>query len=310
MTTATPTRRVLTGPRWSSAVNCPLTAVLQAQGAPEDPVSDQVAAWRKRGIAIGEAAQGSIVAELRAQGRRPVVEVEVPWPAADPVGVGHADVYIPHERLIVEVKSRADCELDETAAVQAAGYALNHPRAEHAVVLVIDPQSGMERSFPLHLPAFVERVRAIEDQVVAGIRDGVLPERACRYPGDGPGMFCPHVSTCFAGWERPRPEDLPGWEADLRRLADLEDQLAKVKDADHLVAERDRLRDALRAAMEPGNDYMAGGIRVRYVEVAGRESFSLAAARKAGHSLPEHLEAFVSTSGGHERWTVRRMEGT
>lgn len=158
------------------------------------------------------------------------------------------------------------------------------------------------------MDAHRDEVLARAEAVRSGIREGVLPERRCAFPGDGPGMFCPFVEHCFQGWVRPRPEDLPGWEADLRRLADLEDQLAKVKQAEHLVAERDRLRDALRSAMEPGTDYMAGGVRVRYVEVAGRESFSLSAARKAGHSLPEHLEAFVSVSGGHERWTVRRSE--
>ena len=312
--------RVLTGVRWSSAVICPRRAVYEGLGVEGEPWSPQMLSIFRRGRFIGAAIAADIEADLIEQGRPAgVAEREVPWPAADPIGVGHADYLIVDERRIIEVVSSVGCELPRHKALQGAGYAINDPDADEATVLSIDPSSYVEKPYPLDIDGLIDDVLEIEQVVVNGIRTGEIPRRAMRPngydevegPNEHPCFECPFKRRCWSTWEPWPSVELPeSMIPKLERLAALEDYLAtrKKEKEPEADAERKALRAQVRARMMPGVRYSAGGIRVHFVEVAATRRFSLADAEKAGHTLPESLQAFITESGAHERWTVRRTD--
>lgn len=297
--------RDLTGPRWSSAVTCPRQAYYQAADAPTTLVSDTVEGYRRRGTVIGDAIRDELVSDYRREGRAPRREETIPWPARDPIGTGHADVYLPHERRIVEIKSRTDSTLDEAAVLQVAGYAINHPRAEHATIVSVDPSTFNERVYDVDVAGKADQVRAIEQLVVTAIRTDTPPERVCRHPMDGPAMFCEHVAHCFADWTPPEPDEVIGLDGDVAELAEAESDYSFA--AAELKAAKER-RDAkrleLRGLIPAGREYIVGDYRVKRTEVGDQLRFSLADALKAGHRLPDELEGFVTLSGAHDRWKV------
>ena len=293
----------LRGARASSAVVCPRRAVYQAQDAPRGEPTDEQRRWWRRGVAVEEAIVGDIVAELRAQGHRPRRQVDIPWPAADPIGVGHADLYVPHEAMIVEVTSTRGAELAPHKALQAALYARHHPRATAATVISVDPSSWEERYYPVDVSGLGERIEGIEAAVVRGVRGGELPERVCVSPWDGPARMCEHCEHCFEGWERPDPALLLGLDEMAVALADAEDALAAAV-SNEARQRRDAARDDLRPHLPDGQTVQIGGIRLRR-SVNDSERFSLAKARSAGHELPSWAEAFTSRTSS-ERWWVRR----
>ncbi len=298
---------VLTGPRLSSAVRCPRMAVYQGVGVEgREPTLEEQRRFR-RGHALADVAKQQIAEDLAAQGRSVEFEVEIPWGG---VGVGHADVDIPDDDTIVEITTTKDCDLPEHKPVQAAAYAIEHGRAG-AVVLSIDPSTGEEQAYPINVDAFRDRWAAIKQQVIDGVRDGVLPDRVCRHPNDGPARFCPFSGLdghCFQGWV-PTVEH-PDAPTAFQELADLEDQLrdAPPSLADELKARREDVRAEVLAYVDAGVESVAGGVSVRVTEVAEGEGFSLAAMRKAGFDLPDQLHAFITRRSQHTRWTVRRVQ--
>lgn len=300
---------VFTGARWSSAVVCPRRAVYDHFGAPQTEPSDQVKRWRRRGKAVEQAIRGEIISDLRAQNRRPRREEVVPWPASDPLGEGHLDCYVPHTREAIEIKSRAGASLDASAALQVAGYCLNHPNAETAQVVSVDPSSFDEVWYPINVEALIPHIRELEQTVVAACGGGDLPDRVCRHPGEAEGRFCPYAPTCFEGWERPTPDVLL-LDAEAVRLADATDETSRLEREAKAAKER---RDALRAELRP---HLAAGAeletpsiaKLKRTEIAGRQTLSLTDMASAGYSLPAELEPFKSVGKPSERWTVTRRE--
>lgn len=302
-------QRDLTGARWSSAVSCPRRAVYEHQDAPKEPPSDQTKRWWRRGHAVAAAIRGALIADLREQNRRPRAEEVIPWPASDPVGEGHADLYIPHERVILEVTSTSGCDLDQHKALQAAGYALEHPNAEHAQVVSVDPSSFEERWYPINVAALEPQVRSIQEQVVHGVKTGELPERVCRHPHDAPAFLCPFVEHCFAGWTRPDPDVLL-LDEEAVVLAELEDDVGRHKQA-LKAAEiaRNEMRDELRPYLDAGAEVETTRIaKLKRTVIDPRRTLSLSDMQKAGVSLPAELEPYVKTGQSSERWTVKRRE--
>lgn len=298
---------VLTGARLSSAVRCPRQAVFEGVGiVGRDHTVEDHRRFR-RGHAIADVTKHQIAADLAAQGRDVEIEVEIPWGDGF---VGHADLRVPDESCIVEITTTKDAELPAHKPLQAAGYAVESG-SKAAVVISIDPSTGEERSYPVNVDALRPRWEEIKRQVVEGVRDGVVPDRVCRHPGDGPGMFCPYSGLgghCFQGWV---PEvDHPEAPAAFQALADIEDQISTANPAraEQLKQEREDVRAEVLAYVDPGRENVAGGVSVKVTEVGDSERFSLAAMRKAGFDLPEELRAFVKPSGGHARWTVRRLD--
>lgn len=299
--------RDLTGPRWSSAVMCPRKAFYEAVEAPRRQWTDVELQRFRRGQVWEEAVVSDVVDGFRRQGRRPRRQETVAWPAEDPIGTGHIDAYIPSEHTVIEVVSNAGGHLPEYKVLQAAGYALNHPNADKAFVLSVDTHTGSDPVYPIDLSGVEPRVREIEAAVVTGVQTGDAPCRVCRTPFDGPAQMCPFVEHCFQDWTFPPLEELLADPKELEQLADAEDTVSDARKALKEAEEkRDALRDELRPLVPANAESLAGGITVRRT-VFDSTSFSLADARKAGHSLPRKLRAFEKTSE-QERWTVRRLK--
>lgn len=307
--------RQLTGARWSTITRtgCARAGVYGYQHAPQDELREsrreQLERYFERGKMIEEwavakdLASGALSAETKRQ-------AAIPWPLRAPVGTGHADAYDPAERGIVEYVSTDQAALSEGKVLQAAGYALNHPEAVQAVVVSIDPHTLVRRDYPIDLEGVAPRVRDLEDAIVAGIA-GDMPDRVCAQPSDGYHRGCPFVGVCFEGWEPTPLDQLIGLDEKLERLADLTDQAKDAEQhAERVKAERDALRDELRPLLVAGEAYRASEARIlvkrsAWVQTGG---FSLSDARKAGHTLPAELEAFVSPPSERERWTITRYD--
>ena len=303
-----PDNRDLAGARWSSAVICPRWCVYGAQGAPVRERTEEEELMLARGQAWGKIVVDGVISGFAAQGRRPRREELIPWPAEQPIGTGHADCYIPHEREVVEVVSNAGGTLPPHKALQVAGYALNHPHAETAVVDSVDTHTGLEHLYPIVLSELEPRVRDIEAQVAAGLA-GELPERVCRTPWDGPAQWCPHRDYCFRDWE-PEPLDellVTIDEVDLlKRLADAEDAYSAAAKAEKAAkAARNEIRREVAKLIEPNTAHEAADLSKLQRTTYPIQTFSLAAALAAGENLPKRLDPFVNISEG-ERWTVTR----
>lgn len=302
---------VLTGPRLSAAVRCPRQAVYQALEVPAEPATpEQERMWR-RGHALADVAKTDILQDLALQGRGAVVEAVIPWPADEPIGEGHADLLIIDEGRVIEITTTQGCDLADHKVLQAVAYAYEHPDASAATVLVIDPVTGAEQAYPIDVDALTHKWIAVRDQVVAGVRDGVLPDRVCRHPNDGPAMFCPYSGRdghCFQDWA-PTVDHVQAAPV-FQALADIEDQLANATPdrVDELKARREEARAEALAHVEAGVEAVAGGVSIRVTDVSEGEGFSLASMRKAGWELPSELEPFVTSRTGHQRWRVRRVE--
>lgn len=301
----------LSGPRWSSAVICARRCVYGARGVPESEPTEEQIGWRRRGRAWEQIVTDGMAARLAGEGRRPRRQEPVSWPAGDPVGTGHIDFYVPHEREAIEVVSNAGGKLPDYKALQVAGYALNHPHATSAYVRSVDTHSGGESIYPIVLDELEPRVREIEAQVVAGLA-GELPERVCATPWDGPAQWCPFVEPCFADWT-PTPIDellASRGEANLiAELADAEDEYGSRKDALERAAERRaELRARVAPLIAPAEPVSCEGIRVRRGADYTSRSVSLKAFEDAGHTIPPELEPFISESVVAGRWTVKRID--
>jgi hypothetical protein len=277
------------------------------------PTPEQERIFR-RGRFIGDAIAKDVIATFADEGVEAVAEQEVPWPVQDPIGTGHADIYIPAEKHVIEVVSRKDGDLPAYKVLQVVGYAVNLG-AERASVLSIDPSTYAEKAYPVEIETFRAQVDDIAHKVSMGVMlgaqdDQFMPERAGAHPGDFPCFWCPFRKTCWEGVELPDPDRLenPDHVRLLQRLADVEDQIPVFKNREkELTAERDEIRAALEPHIAPGREVVAGGIRIKRTPVAGRQSLNLSAAEKAGHRIPDNLQAFISEGKGYDRWTVRRL---
>ncbi len=298
-----------TGARWSSAVHCPRRAVFDHQDAPKDPPTEQQRRWWRRGHAIERVIREQVFTELHEEGRRPRAQEIIPWPAADPIGDSHLDIYVPHQREAIEVKSNGGAGLTAAAAIQVAGNCLNHPNAETAQVCSVDSNSFEERWYPIDVSGLEAQVREIEEKVVRGVRTGELPDRVCRHPGDSPAFLCPYVEHCFSDWKRP-DRDVSLLDEEVVVLAELTDDVGRAR-ATLAMAEtamREH-RETLRPYLEPGVELETPSIaKLQVTEIAARETLSLSDLKKAGVSLPRKLRPFVKIGQPSERWTIRRRE--
>lgn len=301
---------MLSGVRWSTAVRCSRAAAYQALGVEALPYSPETERMFLRGTQLGRAMAESVAAGLEAQGRTALAEVECPWPREEPIGVGHADLHIPDESTVIEVYSTTDGSFPRMKALQGVGYALSL-EAQQVKVLAVHPSSYEERVYPVNVEALRPEVEAIMAEVVGAVRDGVIPERLNGAPNAHPGQFqcqdCPFRRTCWEGWQPPPAGRLPGMDEDLRRLAEVSDQLTRIKRATDLEAERDAIRERIAPMMEAGQDYIEGGVKVRRTQVAGRRSLSLSAMEAAGYSLPPEIAEFVTEGKPFDKWTVKEL---
>lgn len=318
----------LHGARWSLVcfTGCARAGLYGHQDAPQDELTPDQRQRRDERFQLGhdlsDKHRARDVAVLEAEGWECVVEGHVEWPAANPIGVGHADLIIAREdddgmirSRVVEYTTAKGAVLGEHKALQCAGYAENTPSVEAATVVSIDPTNGHVEHYPLDLEGLTPRVREMQAAVVEAIEKGEA-DRVCSFPGEGKKRGCPFAEHCFRDWTPPETDHLmPVLDEKLLSLAEAEDAYAEAKavydDADEA---RKALREELRPYLPTGQDVVgavgadASAVKVK-VSVSYRTTFSLSDATKAGHEIPERLQAFVKTSAPIEKWTIRRIPG-
>jgi hypothetical protein len=207
------------------------------------------------------------------------------------------------ERIEIEVKSSVWVDSMYDAAVLQLAGALHfgRDRFDSGLLVFMDHDYQITDQFPIFLTdELVEKVEEITKAVIeVGLKGpSALPDRICAKPADGKGHFCPFIEHCFADWQAPEPvvrEDFSelaseGFEIQIRLKA------AKGNEKS-IQAEWDEWKERARAdteAMLPGVEIMAGPIRMKRIDVRGRETFSMAKARTAGMWTHHHDEFFKS----------------
>lgn len=302
--------RTLTGARWSLVcrTSCPRAGCYGALGTPMREPSDAMLALFQRGHDLCNAQRDRDIDTLTALGVTCEKEAEIPWLG----GTGHADLKLtkPDGSLhrIDEYTSHMGGDLPDGKAEQCAGYALADGASE-AWVHVIDPQTGVWRSYELHLPGMVERVAALQDPIREWIDTHTLPERVCSKPSDAYGIGCPHVDACFADWEAPVTDQLIGLDDVLEQLADAEDSVQSAKALVTLAEEsREELRAKLRGLLPEGVELRATKARIKVKRIVVRRagSFSLSAWRKAGRPVDAKMAECIGDDSESERWYLTR----
>lgn len=314
-------QRILTGPRASSLVLCERKAVYEGIGAEREETDPRMERIFRRGRRLGAMLAEEIAETLAEDGRRAELEREIPWPLGNPIGLGHADLFIPDEGHTIEIVSTAGADLPSYKPRQVAFYSMHDPDSEAATVLSIDPSTNEERAYPIDVSSFVEEINESIRRVVYDIDHGGVryAKRALRYDGmqtDEPSGFpcfdCPFRRTCWEDWEPAAVGMLPEpLHEVVEQLAAIEDKmgLARVSEIPHLEEQRDALRERLAGHLRPGSNYRAPGFsKIRVTEVSGRRTFSMKAYEDAGHKMPEVAESFTKVGKGHLRWTITREE--
>ena len=300
----------LTGARLSQLSRCPRQAAYGALGTPEDETPVDMALYFRRGHFMSRLRHLEYAEQYGAD--QVELEREIPWA----LGTGHADIYIQPTRTIVEVVSTVSpSALIEALKIdQAKTYVVLDPEAERAVVDVINPSSlAPAHSIPVRVADDDEaEVHEKVAQVVRAVESGgeELPARVCERPSQARSYLCPFASTCFAGWQEPE-HDIDSPEA--RRLAAELLALDRARrEAKAVVSELDgRWRDVTGELAEivPAGKTHLGAVTITRTPVAGRVTFGLSTARKAGYWTPEdeaRFEAFLKRGEPHERWSVVR----
>lgn len=284
-------------------------AALRGRGAEQQEYDEQT----RRYFARGHLYTDYVCRQLEAKHGKENVqrEVEIPWP----LGVGHADAYLPNEKLLVEIKSTVSpstsSPMFEMAVAQLRIYLHFHPEAERGALYLVNPSdlSG-EDVFTVNLTD--EDREAIDQavfQVQASLEGGDLPERVCAKPGQGRGRLCPFVDACFEGWEPPEPHT----EVDPD-IADAAGRLAALKTAERPLKEqlaaieegKKQAQADLSGCVEVG-ETLAGPWLIKRTHVQRSPTLNLKALQAAGYSL-EPLAEFMKPGAEYDTWKVERAE--
>jgi hypothetical protein len=302
---------VLTGARLSSLARCPRQAAYQALGQPAADPPPEWSVYLNRGRIF----ESYVALQYEAKYGKDNVERqrEIPWGSG---WHGHADIYLPAEKTIVEILSAvapAGEQLSDKIR-QVRSYLLFDPEAEKAVLHVINPSSlRRDDVMPIALTPdssaeILERVSLVQRAVDSNGTD--MPScvcdtpTACRYRG------CGYTDIAWQNWTPPEPSDLP----DEARLlaADLYAHDQAVKDAkaalDAKTDLRQQTREQLRDLLQPGQEYQAGPLVIKRIEVTGRRTFNITAAEASGVFHDELLAQFSKQGESHDRWYLKRVD--
>lgn len=220
--------------RWSSTRDCGRKAIFEATGAPARERTDKELRILFRGKRIGRD-YGEVLSLkqntrddhrkfIRARNRseesgggyygagKVWCEKKIVWP----LGVGHADIWLPQTGTLVEVLSSAHASAENVHSkkLQLAGYMEHDSEARAGVVVVLDPNDMDETRHIVsrHDDQYAELVAEMHArirQVQHWDASGELPARVCSKPSDARGHFCVFAEHCFEGWtapERPKVE--------------------------------------------------------------------------------------------------------
>lgn len=301
--------RNLSGARASSAVRCIARAEHEALGTIGDP---EAQAWLqkhfKRGVNVGKAwASGMVASEDHNDFE---LEAEIPWGLG---WTGHADLLDHRNHVVWEAYHAAGGAFREEKALQAAFYADEKGPDWKAFLAVIDTTDVSDEEgfavqpYEINVDGLRERVRGIKARVVAAVEAGAvnMDDRVGDSPHHAECRSCPFSAVCHAGYVAPIPEDILGLESTFEELRITESDLHHSEAKTRLIKERrDGLRDQVREYLPAGQPVACGGTIIRRTEVAGRVTFKISDARKAGFQLPDELVPFVSEGKPSERWKV------
>lgn len=313
------TDRVLTGARWSEAVRCKARATYQGLGTPP---TDERPRWLDdafdRGVPVGEIwglVQG---ARLRAQGHEISLEHDIPWGLG---WHGHADLADLTDAIIDEAFHSNQLEFREEKALQNAGYCIGQQEQDgrewRGVITAVntadgDRNDGMKiKRFPIDVEGLRDQVMDIRERVIAAVQAGAVnpADKVSQTPQHPECQACVFKSLCHAGYTPPEPDEVVGLEDSFEALriteSDLHHAASKVEE---IKARRDSLRDAIRPFTQVGVPVVSGGTLIRRSEVAGRVTFKLGDATKAGHAIPDTLTAFITEGKPSERWRVEAAD--
>jgi hypothetical protein len=306
--------------RWSHAARCNTgrMAALGLLGAEPTPITERQHGRFQR----GKDAQRYIGQRFEEKYGEGEIEHEraIPWPSGNgqlPIGELHQDIYVKSEKMVVEIKSSESIDgMFESALLQVKGQLHFDPEAESAALAFVDRDYQITDMFPVVLTdEDREELDGIAENVVLAGKTGELPPRVCGNPGEGVSHMCPFIRQCFEGWEPPPLEE----RDDIGPIVS-EAYIAK-RDLDaHRAVEKsleerwNEARAALEAAdLPPKLPVQAGAVTVKRTPVAGRETFSLAKARKLGIFAEEdaaRFESVISVGEGHSRFTFERADDT
>lgn len=302
--------------RWSMASRCARQASYGLLGVEPTPPTARESGRMARGRDAGHYFARQMAA--RHGDTNVIFEMGVPWPAppALPVGELHIDVGVISERLAIEAKNSVYVDsMYESAVLQLAG-ALHFGR-EHfdsGLLVFLDNDYQITHEFPVFLTdELIEKVESIAAAVVEAGKSGTIPERICAKPADGRGHFCPFIEHCFKGWVPP-----PAIERDdLSKLASEAWLIQRdLKAAKGNVGELQERWDEMKAQLSeieipPGVDVFAGPVKIKRIDVKGRETFSKAKATTAGvwtNLDDERFGPFVKLGEPSVRFELYRTE--
>jgi len=226
-----------------------------------------------------------------------------------PLGVGHADLFVRSERLLIEVVSTVSPspKMLGWKIEQLKQYLHYDPEAEHGAVYVINPSSlDGEQILPVTL---TDEDRDRITTRVAMLDTGELPDRVCRRPSDARSMMCPFSVECFDGWQATPleefGEELDGAVAELERAEDsYRTANANLKE---IKKERDQARRMVREYVDLDREYVSSdGVRVKVIEIQ-RTSYDIDTAIETSVVDAALVEPFKTTGNPHERWYVKRL---
>jgi hypothetical protein len=230
-------------------------------------------------------------------------EPAIPWPSppALPIGELHTDVALVNQRIAIEVKNSVWVDSMYDAAVLQLAGALHfgRDRFDSGLLVFMDHDYQITDQFPIFLTdELVEKVEEISKAVLEVGLNGTssLPERICARPADGRGHFCPFIEHCFADWVAPPPTILEDFSELASEGYEIQIRLKAAKGNEkEIQAEWDEWKERATAdteALPPGLAIQAGPIKMKRIDVRGRETFSMAKARTAGMWTPHHDEFF------------------
>lgn len=296
--------------RWSLASKCPRWAVLHRRKAPASLPSERQLRIMRRGKLFED-----LVAEqfTNAYGAENVQrQREVVWPG----GILHADLFVVAEAATIEVKSSTSPEsLRVGALLQNGGEQLFDPESERGALVWIDPVDLDQILEPVVVTADLRgRVAHVVEQLAWAEKDPRnLPDCTACSPTECRMKGCTYTDVAWEGWTRPPFLPLDGRKADLvRELYETTRQRSgHAAEARALKVRLDEITTALvDLGLDAGQEYAAGPLRLKAVQIRGRETFSITRAREHGAwdaGDDERLGAFLNRGEPHLRWYINRV---
>lgn len=308
--------------RISETMRCRRMRVLYGRGHEPDPTPSYMRGVFKRGELLEsygvdrireEALDGTVIT--------PKAMLQTPFGTGEIDCLAEAGLSV----FIYDVKTmKTPHELKPDYAWQVRAYMRFYwrqhgIRPQRGYVLTIDPSTLAETWYPIELTdADVELIDA-EEAIVSELiarRELIwseMPERTCEAPEDGRSRFCKMVGACFSDWQAPDADELtdPAIVKLAQQLARATERHKKASaEAARAETAVKKLRVKIADAVPPKRVVHAGGVEIKRTPIAGRETLDAKALREA-HVVDESvLDEFTKTGDGHDRWTVKVLDGT